>query len=79
MSNLQVDDNLIAKAWETKFQAAVQEAVLLQAAATQLQRENLDLANQVQELTETNERLMAESGRLDGVPADGESEDAPRE
>lgn len=68
--DVQVDPNLVNQAYQKMLADANGQVALLQAAATQLQTRVNELQAQVQELTQANEKLTAESGRMDGIPAE---------
>lgn len=71
MGELQADPELVQQAYEQKLMASTREVVLLQAVATQLQRQVNELTTSNKELESTNSTLIAKSGRRDGVPTEG--------
>jgi prefoldin subunit 5 len=78
-NGMTVDPELVNQAYKQMLADSQGQVALLQAAATQLQRqvaqltsEKQSLENSVQELTAANERLMVDSGRHDGVPQEPE-------
>lgn len=77
MGELQADPELVQQAYEQKLMASTREVVLLQAVATQLQRQVNELTTSNKELESTNSTLIAQSGRQDGVPTEEVTTEPP--
>lgn len=77
MGELQADPELVQQAYEQKLMASTREVVLLQAVATQLQRQVNELTTSNKELESANSTLIAQSGRQDGVPAEEAKTEPP--
>jgi septal ring factor EnvC (AmiA/AmiB activator) len=72
MAEIQADPELVQQAYEQKLTQATREVVLLQAVATKLQQQVNELTAENKDLTATNQKLVTESGRQDGVPTEGD-------
>jgi hypothetical protein len=68
-----VDPNLVNQAYKQMLSDSQGQVALLQAAATQLQDELSRTVMERDELKKTNQQLMADSGRQDGVPQESET------
>lgn len=63
-----VDPGLVNQAYKQMLADSQGQVALLQAAATQLQGELSQVTAERDQLKAMNEKLMADSGRQDGVP-----------
>jgi uncharacterized protein (DUF3084 family) len=68
-----VDPNLVNQAYKQMLSDSQGQVALLQAAATQLQGELGQVTAERDQLKATNEKLMADSGRQDGVPQESDT------
>lgn len=69
MSNqVTADPNLVNQAYQQMLADSQGQVAILQAVATQLQGELASTKAELDQVKKENERLMADTGRQDGVP-----------